>query len=191
MNGLKVLGFDIGVSSIGWALVEDSIIRDECKIIDCGVRTFESVGEKHKERGEQRRARRNVARTKSRLNTIKRYLFENFASAQGDFADFNEWQKKLFAKKELPNPYALRIKALSKQISVDELCQIIIHIVKHRAYNDSGKEYEAENILEAQDETIQADSKSVKEKSNNKDEKKDKNADRYRRDSGDCASGNL
>ena len=177
LNSLKVLGFDIGVASIGWALVEDSLIRDECKIIDCGVRTFESVGEKHKERGEQRRARRNVARTKSRLNNIKKYLFENFASAQGDFADFNEWQKKLFAKKELPNPYALRIKALNEQISTDELCQIIIIFVKHRAYNDSGKEYEAENILEAQDETIQADSKSVKEKSNNKDEKKDKNAD--------------
>lgn len=182
---MRVLGFDIGVASIGWALVEDSIIRDECKIIDCGVRTFESVGEKHKERGEQRRARRNVARTKSRLNNIKKYLFENFASVQGDFADFNEWQKKLFAKnneseqkeQELPTPYLLRKKALKEQISVDELCQIIIHIVKHRAYNDSGKEYEAENILEAQDETIQVDSKSVKEKLNNKDEKKDKNAD--------------
>ncbi len=97
-NSLKVLGFDIGVASIGWALVEDSLIRDECKIIDCGVRTFESVGEKHKERGEQRRARRNVARTKSRLKNIKKYLFENFASAQGDFVDFNEWQNKLFAK---------------------------------------------------------------------------------------------
>lgn len=177
MNGLKILGFDIGVSSIGWALVQDGSTRDSREIIDCGVRTFESVDKKHKERGEQRRARRNVARTKSRLNNIKKYLFENFASAQGDFADFNEWQKKLFAKKELPNPYALRIKALNEQISTDELCQIIIHIVKHRAYNDSGKEYEAENILEAQDETIQADSKSVKEKSNNKDEKKDKNAD--------------
>lgn len=181
---MRVLGFDIGVASIGWALVEDSIIRDECKIIDCGVRTFESVGEKHKERGEQRRARRNVARTKSRLNNIKKYLFENFASAQGDFADFNEWQKKLFAKnneseqkeQEIPTPYLLRKKALKEQISVDELCQIIIHIVKHRAYNDSGKEYEAENILETQDETVQADSKSVKE--NNKDEKKDKNADK-------------
>ena len=175
MNGLKILGFDIGISSIGWALVQDGSTRDSREIIDCGVRTFESVGEKHKERGEQRRARRNIARTKSRLNTIKKYLFENFASAQGNFADFNEWQKTLFAKKELPNPYALRIKALSEQISTDELCQIIIHIVKHRAYNDSGKEYEAENILETQDETIQADSKSVKE--NNKDEKKDKNAD--------------
>lgn len=181
---MRVLGFDIGVASIGWALVEDSIIRDECKIIDCGVRTFESVGEKHKERGEQRRARRNVARTKSRLNNIKKYLFENFASAQGDFADFNEWQKKLFAKnneseqkeQEIPTPYLLRKKALKEQISVDELCQIVIHIVKHRAYNDSGKEYEAENILEAQDETIQVDNKSVKE--NNKDEKKDKNADK-------------
>ena len=195
---MKVLGFDIGVASIGWALVEDSIIRDECKIIDCGVRIFESVGEKHKERGEQRRARRNVARTKSRLNNIKKYLFENFASTQGNFADFNEWQKKLFAKnneseqkeysakndeskqkeQELPTPYLLRKKALKEQISVDELCQIIIHIVKHRAYNDSGKEYEAENILEAQDEIVQADSKSVKEKPNDKDEKKDKNADK-------------
>ena len=71
----------------------------------------------------------------------------------------------------------MRKKALKEQISVDELCQIIIHIVKHRAYNDSGKEYEAENILEAQDEIVQADSKSVKEKPNDKDEKKDKNAD--------------
>ncbi|MGX2985269.1 type II CRISPR RNA-guided endonuclease Cas9 [Helicobacter sp. 23-1048] len=173
-NNLKVLGFDIGIASIGWALVEDGGTRDSRKIIDCGVRIFESVGESHKDRGEKRRARRNVARTKSRLNTIKRYLFENFGNTQ-DFSDFNEWQKALFAKKELPNPYDLRIKALSEQISIDELCQIIIHIIKHRAYNDSGKEYEAENILETQDETIQENSKN--EKSNNKDEKKDKNAD--------------
>lgn len=169
---MRVLGFDIGVASIGWALVEDSVIRNECKIIDCGVRIFESVGDKHKERGEQRRARRNVARTKSRLNNIKKYLFENFSDQQ---CNFNEWQKDLFAQKNMPNPYVLRINALSEKMSNNELCQIIIHIIKHRAYNDMGKEYEAENILEEQDEAIQADSKSVKE--NNKDEKKDKNAD--------------
>lgn len=166
---MKILGFDIGIASIGWALVEDGGTRDSRKIIDCGVRIFESVGESHKDRGEKRRARRNVARTKSRLNTIKRYLFENFGNAQEQFSDFNEWQKSLFAQKNLPNPYLLRIKALENQISIDELCQIIIHIIKYRAYNDSGKEYEAENILEAQDETIQ--------ENNNKDEKKDKKAD--------------
>lgn len=175
-NSLKVLGFDIGIASIGWALVQDGGTRDSREIIDCGVRIFEPAGESHKERGEKRRARRNIARTKSRLNTIKRYLFENFGNTQ-DFSDFNEWQKTLFAKKELPNPYALRIRALNEQISIDELCQIIIHIIKHRAYNDSGKEYEAENILETQDEAIQKNNKNEKGKSNDKDEKKDKKAD--------------
>lgn len=163
---MKVLGFDIGISSIGWALVEDGGTRDSRKIIDCGARIFEPAGESHKERGEKRRARRNIARTKSRLNNIKRYLFENFCNTQ-DFSDFNEWQKSLFSQKNLPNPYLLRIKALENQISIDELCQIIIHIIKHRAYNDSGKEYEAENILEAQDETTQ------EEKTNSKNDEKD------------------
>lgn len=138
---------------------------------------FESAGESHKERGDKRRARRNVARTKSRLNTIKRYLFENFGNTQGNFIDFNEWQKKLFCQKNLPNPYALRVRALSEKISIDELCQIVIHIVKHRGYNDSGKEYETENILETQDEEIQEKHEDAKEKSSDKDEKKDKNAD--------------
>ena len=176
MENLKILGFDIGVASIGWALVQDGGTRDSRKIIDCGVRIFESVGESHKERGEKRRARRNVVRTKSRLNNIKRYLFENFIESQGGFSDFNEWQKALFAKENLPNPYALRIKALESEISTDELCQIIIHIVKHRAYNDSGKEYEAENILEAQDETQEESQKNQNNKE--KDDKKDKKEDK-------------
>lgn len=175
-EGLKILGFDIGVASIGWALVQDGGTRDSRKIIDCGVRIFESVGESHKERGEKRRARRNVARTKSRLNNIKRYLFENLIKPQGEFSDFNEWQKALFAKENLPNPYALRIKALENKISTDELCQIIIHIVKHRAYNDSGKEYEAENILEAQDENQEESQKNQNNKE--KDKKKDKKEDK-------------
>lgn len=170
--GLKILGFDIGISSIGWALVQDGDTRDSRKIIDCGVRIFESVGESHKDRGDKRRARRNVARTKSRLNNIKRYLFENLIKPQEEFSDFNEWQKALFAKDNLLNPYTLRVKALDNKISTDELCQIIIHIIKHRAYNDSGKEYEAENILEAQDESKE-DSENTKKKSNDKDDKKE------------------
>lgn len=40
---MKILGFDIGIASIGWALVEDGGTRDSRKIIDCGVRIFESV----------------------------------------------------------------------------------------------------------------------------------------------------
>lgn len=177
-QSLKILGFDIGVASIGWALVQDGGTRDSRKIIDCGVRIFESVGESHKERGEKRRARRNIERTKSRLNNIKRYLFENFIKPQGKFSDFNEWQKALFAKENLPNPYTLRIKALENKISTDELCQIIIHIVKHRAYNDSGKEYEAENILEAQDDSQEESQNSKKKSSDKKDDKKDKKEDK-------------
>lgn len=38
---IKILGLDIGISSIGWSLVElDSQAKDVGNIIGCGVRLF-------------------------------------------------------------------------------------------------------------------------------------------------------
>lgn len=73
---MKILGFDIGVTSIGWAFVEGEELKD------CGVRIF-TKAENPKNgdslaapRREARSTRRRLARRKARLNTIKRLLCE-------------------------------------------------------------------------------------------------------------------
>lgn len=95
---MKVLGFDIGVASIGWALVEDSVLKD------CGVRIFTNA-ENTKDgsslalpRREARSVRRRLARRKARLNELKRLVAAEFGLNLEDF---------LANAGELPRAYKL------------------------------------------------------------------------------------
>lgn len=95
---MKVLGFDIGVASIGWALVEDSVLKD------CGVRIFTNA-ENTKDgsslalpRREARSVRRRLARRKARLNELKRLITAEFGLNLEDF---------LANAGELPRAYKL------------------------------------------------------------------------------------
>lgn len=95
---MRVLGFDIGVASIGWALVEDSVLKD------CGVRIF-TKAENPKDgsslalpRREARSVRRRLARRKARLNELKRLVAAEFGLNLEDF---------LANAGELPRAYKL------------------------------------------------------------------------------------
>lgn len=95
---MRVLGFDIGVASIGWALVEDSVLKD------CGVRIF-TKAENPKDgsslalpRREARSSRRRLARRKARLNELKRLVAAEFGLNLEDF---------LANAGELPRAYKL------------------------------------------------------------------------------------
>ncbi|RDU74365.1 hypothetical protein CQA57_01225 [Helicobacter anseris] len=80
---VRTLGFDIGISSIGWALVEGQMQDDKIKlerIADSGVRIFR-VAENPKDgkslalpRRNARSARRRNARRRNRILEIKKYL---------------------------------------------------------------------------------------------------------------------
>lgn len=95
---MRVLGFDIGVASIGWALVEDSVLKE------CGVRIF-TKAENPKDgsslalpRREARSSRRRLARRKARLNELKRLIAAEFGLNLEDF---------LANAGELPRAYRL------------------------------------------------------------------------------------
>lgn len=95
---MRVLGFDIGVASIGWALVEDSVLKE------CGVRIF-TKAENPKDgsslalpRREARSVRRRLARRKARLNELKRLITAEFGLNLEDF---------LANAGELPRAYKL------------------------------------------------------------------------------------
>ena len=134
---MKVLGFDIGVASIGWAFVEGGELKD------CGVRIF-TKAENPKDgsslalpRREARGARRRLARRKGRLYALKDLICKEFGLNLSDYlANAGELPRAYHTNKETKSPYQLRTEALHRKLTPDEFARVILHIAKHRGYGN-------------------------------------------------------
>ncbi|MBP3687679.1 MAG: type II CRISPR RNA-guided endonuclease Cas9 [Alphaproteobacteria bacterium] len=135
------LGLDLGVGSIGSAVIQLNEHNEAMDIIDAGVRIFE-VSEGAEERRLKRTARKNLIRTKKRLNLLAQKLFEN-----GLWVDSSpEGTDRLRSK----SPYIIRHDALFGQLaSPHYIGRAILHIAKHRGagFVSAAEELE-EEILE-------------------------------------------
>ncbi len=130
------IGFDIGVGSVGWAVIENDPVTDEpCKIIKLGVRTFspnevEKTGEstaknRRLARGVRRRRRRKQNRMVAMTKLVNKTL-------------------QIDAKKELASlintdVYKLRSEALDKKVTDGDLAKIIFNILNHRGFKSNRK----------------------------------------------------
>lgn len=151
---MKILGFDIGITSIGWAYVEGEELKD------CGVRIF-TKAENPKNgdslaapRREARGVRRRLARRKARLNAIKRLLCKEFGLNLSDYlANDGELPKAYQTSKEHKSPYELRTLALSQKLDSKDLARVILHIAKHRGYGNkhakTGSDKDSGKVLSA------------------------------------------
>ena len=133
---MKILVFDIGIASIGWAFVENGELRD------CGARIF-TKAENPKTgdslampRREARSVRRRLARRKGRLETLKRLLAKEWDLCYEDYIAADGELPKAFMGKNLNNPYVLRYEALQRLLSKEELVRVVLHIAKHRGYGN-------------------------------------------------------
>ncbi|EAI8629708.1 type II CRISPR RNA-guided endonuclease Cas9 [Campylobacter lari] len=130
---MRILGFDIGINSIGWAFVEN----DELK--DCGVRIFtEAENPANKEslalpRRNARSSRRRLKRRKARLVAIKRILAKELKLNYKDYVAADGELPKAYEGK-LTSIYELRYKALIQKLETKDLARVILHIAKHRGY---------------------------------------------------------
>lgn len=160
-ENLKILSFDIGITSIGWAFVEGEELKD------CGVRIF-TKAENPKDgtslatpRREARGVRRRLARRKARLNAIKRLLCKEFGLNLSDyFANDGELPKAYETTKDTKSPYELRSLALEQKLESKELARVILHIAKHRGYGNK----HAKRDLEAEEKAKKAAEKALQEK---------------------------
>nr|WP_250324940.1 type II CRISPR RNA-guided endonuclease Cas9 [Campylobacter lari] len=130
---MRILGFDIGINSIGWAFVEN----DELK--DCGVRIFtKAENPKNKEslalpRRNARSSRRRLKRRKARLIAIKRILAKELKLNYKDYVAADGELPKAY-EGSLASVYELRYKALTQKLETKDLARVILHIAKHRGY---------------------------------------------------------
>lgn len=141
----RILGLDLGVSSIGWALVEEDVKNPENnKIIKLGVRvTPLTIDEKTNfEKGKPittnagrtsaRSARRNLQRFKLRRKNLLDILIEHkIIKHDAILAEIGE-------NTTFQTQY-LRAKAAKEKIELDELARVLFLINKKRGYKSSRK----------------------------------------------------
>ncbi len=157
----RVFGFDLGIASIGWAVVDfdneyydmetGEILADKAKgsgeiaqgaIVDCGVRVF-PVSENQKGatlasvRREKRLARR-ACRRKARRKEGLRGLF----AAKGLVENADAFTKEICKQQIGGDVWNLRVKALQEKLSKEELARVLYHLAKHRGFKSVRKAQE-------------------------------------------------
>lgn len=132
------IGLDIGITSVGWAVLENNSQDEPVRILDLGVRIFDAA-EVPKTgdplaavRRDARTTRRRLRRRRHRLDRAK-WLFEEEGLIQMD--KFME----RYHSPNLPNVYALRYEGLNRRLKDEEFAQVLLHIAKHRGFRSTRK----------------------------------------------------
>lgn len=142
--GKLVLGLDIGITSVGWGIID----IDNEKFIDYGVRLFkEGTAANNEDRRTKRGARRLKRRKVNRINDMKKML-KSIDLLDDHYVPFD-------------NPYEIRKKGLNEKLSKDELVCAILHITKNRGTclesnaDETQDEESTKNILSKNDNELQ------------------------------------
>ncbi len=139
--GALTFGLDIGIASVGWAVLGES------RIVDLGVRAFDKA-ETAKEgeslnlaRRSARLLRRRLRRRAWRLTKLNR-LFKR----EGLIAHTSALRSPV-----TQSLWQLRVEALDRQLNAEEWARVIYHLCKHRGFHW---------ISRAEEKTAEGDSKS-------------------------------
>lgn len=131
---MKSLGIDLGIASCGWALLETDI--EEGRIIACGARTFDAP-ETAKERTptnqlrRQFRGMRRVVRRRRQRMAELRALFEKNGLLPDRHRDALRFPGL--------DPWELRVAALDRKLTPEELAVTLGHIARHRGFRSNKK----------------------------------------------------
>jgi len=141
----KILGLDLGTTSIGWALVNESETKDEnSEIIKLGVRVNPLTTDEqtdfekgrplsiNADRTLKRGARRNLQRYKQRRKNLVEILSKiGFISNDTLFTEIG--------KNTTHQTLALRAKSVKEQVEKEEFARVLLTINKKRGYKSSRK----------------------------------------------------
>ena len=141
-----VIGLDIGIGSVGWAAIN----LDKRRIEDFGVRLFDSGEDtRQKERKSQQRrgyrSARRLVRRRAHRTVRLRQLFDKIGLVSADVLD-------RYYQNPTANPLELRVRGLTDKLSPAELAAALLHIGKHRGFNEFYSLHDEEKKLLSKDE---------------------------------------
>lgn len=140
-----VLGLDLGIASIGWAIYD----MDNTIIEKCGVRLFEP-GEVKGARNNAsaslsasrrlaRGMRRRIRRRAYRMQKIKEHLTNSGLVSKDELANMFSNTSKTKSGTSHYDVYELRYLALDSLLSNQQLARVLIHLAKHRGFKSNRK----------------------------------------------------
>ncbi len=138
----KILGLDLGITSVGFSVINYDDTNFEGEILEAGVRTFKACEvaktkeSLNKKRREARSVRRRLSRRSVRLRKIKHIFIKNgFIPEYRINNMFNEKTSKIDA-------WELRKKALNRKLDNEEFYRVIHQIAKRRGFKSTRKSEE-------------------------------------------------
>lgn len=129
------LGLDIGIASVGWAVLRNNLDGEPERIDDPGVRVFERAENEQDgsslalPRREARGTRRRLRRHRHRPERI-RYLLEQCGVMSMEEIEKLYQQPGGFRI----SPCQLRAEALERPLSKEEAVRVLIHLAQRRGY---------------------------------------------------------
>lgn len=125
--GPLTFGFDIGIASVGWAVLAPDFI------VDLGVRAFDKAETADKgeslnlARRQARLARRRLRRRAWRLTKLRRLLKRyGVVTATGDLTTPSACAR---------SPWQLRVEGLDRRLDPHEWARVLYHLCKHRGFH--------------------------------------------------------
>jgi CRISPR-associated endonuclease Csn1 len=128
--GPLTFGLDIGIASVGWAVL------GEKRIIDIGVRCFDKAETADKgaslnlARRTARLLRCRLRRRAWRLTKLARLL-----KREGLIADTGILKQPPAKGFRTPNLWQLRVEALDRKLDAEEWARVLYHLCKHRGFH--------------------------------------------------------
>lgn len=131
----KILGLDLGVTSIGWALVTET--NDNKNILGMGSRIIPLNTDDKDEFSSGNKISKNQKRTTKRTQRkgYDRYQMRR-KTLTNKLIKFEMFDEKLFQLKPI-DLWGLRAKAVSEKIKLKELGRILYHLNQKRGYKSS------------------------------------------------------
>jgi len=141
-NNKYVLGLDLGVGSVGWSCVLFDNDNQPYRILDLNSYIFDPSGSSVEDRRLARGARRMSRRKKSRIKRIRNLFVKYGYLSNEEIISFINVKNK-----EKIDIYKTRLKGKKEELTMEELCSILIHYSKGRGFK-SNRKFLEENIEE-------------------------------------------
>lgn len=152
-----VFGFDIGTTSIGWAVVRLSPGDQQGQLLGLGTRIFPEARDSEGTPLNQQRRQARMIRRQYRRRRIRRKQLNELLSGVGLLPAFgtDDWK----AMSRAADPYALRAEGLTRPLTPHELGRALYHLAKRRHFRGRDiEEQEDDGQTETNDEEKKAKS---------------------------------
>lgn len=147
------IGLDIGISSVGWAVINLDLERIE----RMGVRVFDKAenpdgSSLSASRREARSVRRRLRRRRYRVSQVRQFILRNGLLTQYEMEQLYDWLP------EDLDVWLVRVNGLERKLTNREFARILIHLAKNRGFKSNRKSDEAKKatgvVLSAINENI-------------------------------------